>query len=66
MRRIKLQNATAGPTLMSISPATVGRVLADAEVRPHRVRGWLRRTDDAAFWPRTVKGLVRGGGRYWD
>jgi transposase len=33
-----------------ISPATVGRVLAEAEVRPHRVRGWLRRADDSAFW----------------
>lgn len=37
---------------LGISPATVGRVLADAEVRPHRVRGWLRRADDAAFWIR--------------
>jgi len=35
---------------LGISPATVGRVLADAEVRPHRVRGWLRRAQDAAFW----------------
>jgi transposase len=37
---------------LSVSPATVGRVLADAEVRPHRVRGWLRRVDDPAFWTR--------------
>jgi hypothetical protein len=27
-------------------------VLAEAEVRPHRVRGWLRRADDPAFWAR--------------
>jgi transposase len=33
-----------------ISPATVGRVLADAEVRPHRVRGWLGRADNPDFW----------------
>jgi len=37
---------------LRVSPATVGRVLADAEVRPHKVRGWLRRADDPAFWAR--------------
>jgi transposase len=37
---------------LHVSPATVGRVLADAEVRPHKVRGWLRRADDPAFWTR--------------
>ena len=26
---------------LEISRATVGRVLADADVRPHKVRGWL-------------------------
>jgi transposase len=35
-----------------ISPATIGRVLADAHVRPHKVRGWLNRADDPAFWLR--------------
>ncbi|MGF7234092.1 MAG: IS630 family transposase [Frankia sp.] len=35
---------------LAISPATVGRVLADAEVRPHRVRGWLGRADNPDFW----------------
>jgi transposase len=35
---------------LSISPATVGRVLAEAEVRPHRVRGWLGRADTRDFW----------------
>ncbi len=33
-----------------LSPATVGRVLAEAKVRPHKVRGWLNRADDPAFW----------------
>jgi transposase len=33
-----------------ISSATVGRVLAEAKVRPHRVRGWLNRRDDDQFW----------------
>src|SRR6266699_7237612 len=35
-----------------ISAATVGRVLAEAKVRPHKVRGWLNRADDPAFWLR--------------
>lgn len=33
-----------------MSEATVGRVLADVGVRPHKVRGWLKRADDPAFW----------------
>jgi transposase len=33
-----------------ISPAQVGRVLNNADLRPHRVRGWLARRDDEAFW----------------
>lgn len=39
-----------------ISSATVGRVLAETKVRPHRVRGWLNRRDDDQFWIRA--GLV--------
>lgn len=35
-----------------ISPATVGRVLGEAKVRPHKVRGWLNRADDDTFWIR--------------
>ncbi|MGH3305117.1 MAG: IS630 family transposase [Streptosporangiaceae bacterium] len=35
-----------------ISAATAGRVLAEAKARPHKVRGWLRRADDPAFWIR--------------
>jgi transposase len=37
---------------LGISPATVGRVLADADVRPHKVRGWLNRAGDPSFWAR--------------
>lgn len=37
---------------LAISAATVGRVLGEARVRPHKVRGWLRRADDPAFWAR--------------
>ncbi|MFE9476257.1 hypothetical protein [Streptomyces griseofuscus] len=32
-----------------LSPSTAARVLAEAKVRPHRVRGWLNRADDDAF-----------------
>jgi transposase len=37
---------------MAISAATVGRVLSEAKVRPHKVRGWLNRADDPSFWLR--------------
>ena len=37
---------------LGISRATVGRALADAHVRPHKVRGWLNRADDPQFWLR--------------
>ena len=30
----------------------MGRVLAEAKVRPHKVRGWLNRADDDTFWLR--------------
>ena len=37
---------------LAISAATVGRVLAEAKVRPHKVRRRLNRADDLAFWIR--------------
>ena len=37
---------------LAISAATVGRVLGEAHLRPHKVRGWLNRADDPAFWIR--------------
>lgn len=37
---------------LAISPSAVGRVLATARLRPHRVRGWLNRADDPSFWAR--------------
>ena len=33
-----------------ISASQVGRILADLELAPHRVRGWLNRRDDEQFW----------------
>jgi transposase len=35
---------------LELSASTVGRILAEAKVRPHKVRGWLHRADDPAFW----------------
>jgi transposase len=37
---------------LDVSLSTVGRILAEAKVRPHKVRGWLNRADDPAFWAR--------------
>lgn len=37
-------------TRTGISASQAGRILADLELRPHKVRGWLRRADDAQFW----------------
>jgi transposase len=37
---------------LAVSPSTVGRVLGEAKVRPHKVRGWLNRAADPAFWSR--------------
>jgi transposase len=33
-----------------ISVSQAGRILADLELAPHRVRGWLNRRDDEQFW----------------
>jgi len=37
---------------LPISASAVGRVLGEAALRPHKVRGWLNRTDDPSFWLR--------------
>jgi hypothetical protein len=37
---------------LAVSRSTVGRVLAEARIRPHKVRGWLNRAYDPAFWAR--------------
>jgi transposase len=48
-RRIAEQMTATG-----ISPSQVGRILADCDLRPYRVRGWLTRKDDPVFWSRTA------------
>lgn len=37
---------------ISISASQVGRILADADLKPHKVRGWLNRPDDPEFFTR--------------
>ncbi|MEV6675229.1 IS630 family transposase [Streptomyces sp. NPDC051162] len=35
-----------------VSPAWAGRVLADLDLKPHKVTGWLTRRDSPEFWER--------------
>jgi transposase len=35
-----------------ISASQVGRILAEADLKPHKVRGWLNRPDDPQFFLR--------------
>ncbi|HET8657712.1 MAG TPA: IS630 family transposase [Micromonosporaceae bacterium] len=37
---------------IGISQSQVGRILTEADIKPHRVRGWLNRPDDPAFFTR--------------
>ena len=39
---------------MGISASQVGRILADLDLKPHLVRGWLTRPDDPAFAERAM------------
>ena len=36
------------------SASQIGRILADLDIKPHRVRGWITRPDDPAFWERAA------------
>jgi transposase len=38
-----------------ISPSQIGRILADLDLKPHRVRGWLTRRDDPDFFARAAE-----------
>jgi transposase len=37
---------------IAISASQVGRILAEADLKPHKVRGWLNRPDDPEFFTR--------------
>ncbi|MEV7239619.1 IS630 family transposase, partial [Streptomyces sp. NPDC051020] len=44
----------AGTGSLAISASQVGRILADLDLKPHRVRGWLARRDTPDFWDRVA------------
>jgi transposase len=50
--------ATAG---IGVSASQVGRILAEADLKPHQVRGWLNRPNDPHFFTRAgqICGLYR-------
>ena len=37
-----------------MSASQIGRILADDDVKPHRVQGWLTRRDTPEFWERAA------------
>jgi transposase len=39
---------------IGISASQVGRILADLDIKPHRVRSWITRPDDPTFWERAA------------
>ena len=39
---------------LGISASQIGRILADLDLKPHRVRGWITRPDDPGFWERAA------------
>jgi transposase len=39
---------------MGISASQIGRILADLDIKPHRVRSWITRPNDPAFWERAA------------
>jgi transposase len=39
---------------VGISASQIGRILADLDLKPHRVRGWLTHPDDAGFFTKAT------------
>jgi transposase len=39
---------------VGVSASQVGRILAELDLKPHQVRGWLTRRDDPSFWERAA------------
>ena len=39
---------------IGISASQIGRILADLDIKPHRVRGWITRPNDPTFWERAA------------
>ena len=40
--------------IMGISASQIGRILADLDIKPHKIRSWLTRSDDPEFWERVA------------
>jgi transposase len=39
---------------IGISASQIGRILADLDIKPHRVHSWITRPDDPTFWERAA------------
>jgi transposase len=39
---------------MGISASQIGRILASLDIKPHKIRSWLTRSDDPEFWDRVA------------
>src|SRR5829696_1458184 len=39
---------------IGISASQIGRILADLDIKPHRVRSWITRPEDPTFWERAA------------
>lgn len=39
---------------LGISASHVGRILADLDIKPHLIRGWITREDNPEFWERAA------------
>jgi transposase len=39
---------------IGISASQIGRILADLDIKPHRVRSWITRPGDPGFWERAA------------
>ena len=48
-----IANRLAGQKI-EVSASQVGRILAETDLKPHKVRGWLNRRDDPMFWDRAT------------
>ncbi|QMU73929.1 IS630 family transposase [Streptacidiphilus sp. P02-A3a] len=53
-----IADQVAGTVFAPISASQVGRILADLDLKPHKVSGWLTRRDTLDFWER-VKDICK-------
>ncbi|MET8629528.1 helix-turn-helix domain-containing protein [Kitasatospora sp. NPDC004669] len=53
----------AGTCFAPVSASQVGRILADLDLKPHKVRGWLARRDTPDLWQRACHAVWAD--EYW-